>query len=54
MAKTKSPRPDDYPPSEAMKRREDSLRSALSKPPILHARSEKKKAAPKRRPTSKA
>jgi hypothetical protein len=55
VAKTKAPRPDDYLPSEATKRRDAALRAALTMPPILHAKpAKKKKAASKRRPTSKA
>ncbi len=48
---TPKPRPDDYPPSEAARRRDAALRAALSMPSIPHAESspKKKKAAPKRK-----
>jgi len=52
---TPKPRPDDYPPSEATKRRDAALRAALSMPAIPHAESSpkaKKKVAPKRRQKS--
>ena len=32
-SKPKAPRQDDYPPSQATKRRDDALRAALSMPP---------------------
>jgi hypothetical protein len=36
MAKTKAPRHDDYPPSQATQRRDDALRAALNMGPIPH------------------
>ena len=52
---TPKQRPDDYPVSEATRRRDQALAQALSMRPIPHAESSqkpKKKAAPKRRPGS--
>jgi len=40
---------DDYPPSQATKRRDAALRAALSMPAIPHANPNKKKAKPSKR-----
>ena len=45
---TPKQRPDDYPPSEATKRRDSALRAALSMPAIPHATPPQPKVAVKK------
>jgi hypothetical protein len=48
---TPKPRGDDYPPSEATRRRDAALAQALSMPPNPHASPKKKKAKPRKAKT---